>query len=76
MVLHPCGMPITKAMPSSSSISPEPDCPPTPLDRDRTEAEAKYREQLETAMLRYDEVDSENRKLRSLKYELDSRVRR
>lgn len=37
--------------------------------------EAKYREQLETAMLRYEELDSENRKLRSLKYELDTRVR-
>ena len=37
--------------------------------------EAKYREQLETAMLRYEEMDTENRKLRSFKYELDSRVR-
>ena len=42
--------------------------------RERAEQDARHRSQMETAMLRYDEVDGENRALRAAKYELETKV--
>ena len=42
--------------------------------RDRERLEAKYREQLDTLTSRAGDLDTENRQLRGLKYELDSKV--
>ncbi|KAL3143105.1 hypothetical protein ABBQ38_003378 [Trebouxia sp. C0009 RCD-2024] len=44
------------------------------LDQDRERLEAKYREQLDALTSRAGDLDTENRQLRSLKYELDSKV--
>ncbi|KAL3138442.1 hypothetical protein ABBQ32_006233 [Trebouxia sp. C0010 RCD-2024] len=44
------------------------------LDQDRERLEAKYREQLDALTNRAGDLDTENRQLRSLKYELDSKV--
>ena len=43
-------------------------------DRERVKLEAKYREQLEGLNLRGTDLDTENRQLRALKYELDTKV--
>lgn len=42
--------------------------------RDRERLEAKYREQLDASMSRASDLDAENRQLRGLKYELDTKV--
>ena len=44
------------------------------LCRDRERLEAKYREQLDALTSRAGDLDTENRQLRSLKYELDTKV--
>lgn len=44
------------------------------LFRERERLEAKYREQLDALTDRGGELDTENRQLRSLKYELDTKV--
>ena len=43
--------------------------------RERAEQDARHRSQVETALMRYDEVDAENRALRAAKYELEAKVR-
>jgi len=45
------------------------------MHRERAEQDARHRGQMETAMMRYDEVDAENRSLRAAKYELETKVR-
>ena len=44
------------------------------LHRERDRLEMKYREQLDALTTRGGDLDTENRQLRSLKYELDSKV--
>lgn len=44
------------------------------LCRDRERLEAKYREQLDALTSRAGDLDTENRQLRGLKYELDTKV--
>ncbi|DBA71002.1 TPA: hypothetical protein ACH3X2_011436 [Trebouxia sp. C0005] len=44
------------------------------LDQERERLETKYREQLDALTTRGGDLDTENRQLRSLKYELDSKV--
>jgi len=44
------------------------------LHRERDRLETKYREQRDALTTRGDDLDTENRHLRSLKYELDSKV--
>jgi|LauGreSBDMM110SN_4_FD.fasta_scaffold344443_1 spindle assembly abnormal protein 6 len=44
--------------------------------RERQEMERKFREQIDTLSARVAELDTENRKLRDSKYDLDSKVRR
>ena len=44
--------------------------------RERQEQERKFREQIDTLSVRVAELDTENRKLRDSKYDLDSKVRR
>ena len=43
--------------------------------RERDRLETKYREQLDALTDRGNDLDQENRQLRSLKYELDTRVK-
>lgn len=45
------------------------------LETKRSEIERKHREQLEGLSSRNNELDSENRALRELKYELDAKVK-
>ena len=44
------------------------------LLRDRDRLEAKYREQMDALSSRAGDLDTENRQLRGLKYELDTKV--
>jgi len=44
------------------------------LHRERDRLEIKYREQLDALSMRGGDLDTENRQLRSLKYELDTKV--
>ncbi len=50
------------------------DCKAVFLHRERDRLETKYREQLDALTVRGADLDTENRQLRSLKYELDSKV--
>ena len=50
------------------------DCKAVFLHRERDRLETKYREQLDALTTRGGDLDTENRQLRSLKYELDSKV--
>ena len=50
------------------------DCEAVFLHRERDRLETKYREQLDALTMRGADLDTENRQLRSLKYELDSKV--
>lgn len=44
------------------------------IHRERDRLEIKYREQLDALTMRGGDLDTENRQLRSLKYDLDSKV--
>ncbi len=50
------------------------DCKALFLHRERDRLETKYREQLDALTMRGGDLDTETRQLRSLKYELDSKV--
>lgn len=50
------------------------DCKAVFLHRERDRLETKYREQLDALTRRGGDLDTENHQLRSLKYELDSKV--
>lgn len=44
------------------------------MHREKDRLEAKYREQMDTLADRAGDLDTENRQLRGLKYELDTKV--